>query len=197
MRILGYISEQHSRSATRRTSYLPAYNFYECHRSAPIRATPEAILDAVAAYDMRADPLSDGLMRLRELPGKLLSLSGRPADTAPAFGLHTFTPLDRQALSLTYGLTGRFWRPDMGIIPLPDAQAFAAFTTPGVARLVLHFQLQPIGEAWQLQTETFIRCPDRATRLKMLPYWLLIRLASGAIRRRTLAALRRQLNVSR
>lgn len=63
-----------------------------------------------------------------------------------------------------------------------------------VARLVLHFQLLAEGDAWRLQTETFINCPDKATRLKLLPYWLLIRTASGIIRRRTLAAIQRQLS---
>lgn len=196
MRIFGYISEQDSRHSGSRTPFLPGYNFHECHRSALIHARADAILDAVAAYDMRGDPLSNAFMVLRELPGKIFSGARTSREQQPAFGLHTFTPLDRQPDSLTYGLTGRFWRPDMGIIPLRDVQKFFAFNEPGVARLVLHFQLLPEGDAWRLQTETFIHCPDNATRLKLLPYWLLIRSASGIIRRRTLSAIQRQLSPS-
>lgn len=194
MRIFGYISEQESRHTGSRTPFLPGYNFHECHRSAPIHAGADAILDAVAAYDMRDDPLSNAFMTLRELPGKLFPAAKTATEPEPAFGLHTFTPLDRQPDSLSFGLTGRFWRPDMGIIPLADADAFTAFSQPGVARLVLHFQLLAAGDAWRLQTETFINCPDKPTRLKLLPYWLLIRTASGIIRRRTLAAIQRQLS---
>ncbi|ROR10105.1 hypothetical protein [Erwinia sp. JUb26] len=73
-------------------------------------------------------------------------------------------------------------------------QARADAILDAVARLVLHFQLLAEGDAWRLQTETFINCPDKATRLKLLPYWLLIRTASGIIRRRTLAAIQRQLS---
>lgn len=195
MRIFGYISEKESRSSGSRTPFLPGYNFHEFHQSGPIRASAEAILDAVAAYDMRDDPLSCAFMTLRELPGKFFP-ADKSREPQAAFGLHTFTPLDRQPDRLTYGLTGRFWRPDMGIIPLRDTHKFFAFNEPGVARLVLHFQLVPAGDGWRLQTETFINCPDNATRLKLLPYWLLIRTASGIIRRRTLSAIQRQLSPS-
>lgn len=192
MRILGILSEQESRDPGRLPPFLPACHFYECHQSAPIYAAPNAILDAVAAYDMRSDRLSHLFMTLRELPGKCLPRHRLPPDAQETFGLQTFTLLDRQSDRLTYGLTGRFWRPDMGIIPLRDAEAFTAFHQPGVARLVLHFQLLAEGDAWRLRTETFIYCPDNACRLKLLPYWLLIRAASGIIRRRTLAAIQRQ-----
>lgn len=196
MRIFGYISEQESRDSGSKTSFLPDYNFHECHCSAPIYARADAILDAVAAYDMRDDPLSNIFMTLRELPGKFFPAAKTPAESQPAFGLHTFTPLQRGPDTLSYGLTGRFWRPDMGIIPLRDAGEFMMFQQPGVARLVLNFQLLPEGDGWRLQTETFINCPDKATRLKLLPYWLLIRTASGIIRKRTLSAIERQLSAS-
>ena len=194
MRIFGYISEKESRYSDSKTPFLPGYNFHERHQSGPIRASAEAILDAVAAYDMRGDPLSNAFMTLRELPGKFFP-ANKSREPQAAFGVHTFTPLDRQPDRLTYGLTGRFWRPDMGIIPLRDVHKFFAFNEPGVARLVLHFQLLPAGDDWRLQTETFINCPDNATRLKLLPYWLLIRTASGIIRKRTLSAIQRQLSL--
>ncbi|MEJ4046952.1 hypothetical protein [Erwinia sp. SLM-02] len=194
MRVFGYISEQESRHSGSGTPFLPGYNFHERHESGPIFAPADAILDAVAAYDMRSDPLSHAFMTLRELPGKLFPSTKTSREPQPAFGLHTFTPLERGPDTLSYGLTGRFWRTDMGIIPLRDVGEFTAFQQPGVARLVLHFQLVAEGEAWRLRTETFIGCPDKATRLKLLPYWLLIRTASGMIRRRTLSAIRHQLS---
>ncbi|WP_456311255.1 hypothetical protein [Serratia proteamaculans] len=194
MTILGWVSEKDRQQSLCYTSYLPSTHFYEKHHSAPIYATPQAILDAVEQYDMRNDRVADVLMTVRELPGKALRLGRQQINPQPEFGLHTFTLLQRQDNQMSFGLAGRFWRPDMGIIALDDAADFGRLQDKGVARLVLHFHLLPDGEAWRLCTETFIGCPDTRTRLKLLPYWLLIRAASGLIRRRTLAAIRRQVS---
>jgi hypothetical protein len=74
-----------------------------------------------------------------------------------------------------------------------DVAAFMTFNDPRVARLVLRFQVieQPQG-APALRTETFVFCPNARTRWLFTPYWLAIRLASGWIRRRTLATIQRQ-----
>lgn len=194
MTILGWVSEKDRHQTLCHTPYLPVTHFYEKHQSAPIDASPHAIISAVANYDMRNDRVANALMTVRELPGKALRLGRPPATLQPEFGLHTFTLLQRQDNQISFGLTGRFWRPDMGIITLEDAADFERLQGNGVARLVLHFHLLPQGDAWRLCTETFIGCPDTRTRLKLLPYWLLIRAASGLIRRRTLAAIRRQVS---
>jgi len=47
----------------------------------------------------------------------------------------------------------------------------------------------PVSGAHMLRTETFIHCPSERTRWLLTPYWLAIRLGSGWIRRRTLAAV--------
>lgn len=194
MTILGWVSEKDRHQSLCHTPYLSVTHFYEKHQSAPIDASPAAIISAVANYDMRNDRVANALMTVRELPGKALRLGRPPATLQPEFGLHTFTLLQRQDNQISFGLTGRFWRPDMGIITLEDAADFERLQGNGVARLVLHFHLLPQGDAWRLCTETFIGCPDTRTRLKLLPYWLLIRAASGLIRRRTLAAIRRQVS---
>lgn len=194
MTMLGWVSEKDRHQSLCHTPYLSLTHFYEKHQSAPMYAAPHAILAAVAKYDMRNDRVANALMTLRELPGKVLRPGRQPADPQPEFGLHTFTLLQRQDDQISFGLAGRFWRPDMGIIALKDAAHFERLQDGGVARLVLHFHLLPEGKAWRLCTETFIGCPDTRTRLKLLPYWLLIRAASGLIRRRTLAAIRRQVS---
>ncbi|WP_455815221.1 hypothetical protein [Pseudomonas graminis] len=194
MTILGWVSDNDRHQSLCHTPYLPATHFYEKHQSAPIYAASHAIIAAVADYDMRNDRVANALMTVRELPGKVLRLGRQPANPQPEFGLHTFTLLQRHDHQISFGLAGRFWRPDMGIITLRDAADFERLQNGGVARLVLHFHLLPEGEGWRLCTETFIGCPDTRTRLKLLPYWLLIRAASGLIRRRTLAAIRRQVS---
>lgn len=61
---------------------------------------------------------------------------------------------------------------------------------PRDAKLVLRFEVVGLASgAHMLRTETFIHCPSERTRWLLTPYWLAIRLGSGWIRRRTLAAV--------
>jgi len=60
----------------------------------------------------------------------------------------------------------------------------------GSAKLLLRYRVTEIKQGQhELRTETFIYCPDRATKLKMTAYWLAIRAGSGWIRKRTLMAV--------
>ena len=87
---------------------------------------------------------------LRTVPSRLL---GREA---PWVGIHLFTPLDRDDESETVaGLIGRFWQLDGGLVPIPDAEAFARFAEPGTPKLVTWFRAVPdpvgthLGGAWR------------------------------------------------
>ena len=74
--------------------------------------------------------------------------------------------------------------------PVDDAEAFVRHDDPRDAKLVLRFEVVGLSSGTRLlRTETFVHCPSTRTRLLFLPYWLAIRLASGWIRRRTLAAV--------
>ncbi|WP_255261971.1 MULTISPECIES: hypothetical protein [unclassified Pseudomonas] len=174
--------------------FLPRFNFYEFHQSGAIDAQPDAIIAAVCALDMRADRVADALLRLRELPAKLIRAIGNRPQPAPApFGFDTFTLLRRTDHEVSLGLAGRFWRPDLDACLVADAPAFMSLDDSRVARLVLRFQVIEQAEgARTLRTETFVFCPNTRTRWLFTPYWLAIRLASGWIRRRTLATIQRQ-----
>ncbi|WP_085694862.1 MULTISPECIES: DUF2867 domain-containing protein [unclassified Pseudomonas] len=179
--------------------FLPTFQFYECHESGTILASPERIIDAVCAFDMREDCVVNALLSLRELPAKLLRMLGnrRTQPAGAPFGFDSFTPLQRTPDEVSMGLAGRFWRPDLNVNRVPDAQAFTALDDPRIARLVLRFQVIEQGQgARTLRTETFVHCPNTRTRLLFTPYWLAIRLASGWIRRRNLAAIERQLSTA-
>lgn len=179
------------------TPHLPSFSFHERHDSAPIAARAEAIIQAVASIDFRSDPVIDGLMRIREAPGKLLRrLGNTPPDGALAFGLHSFTPLSRSETEINFGLAGRFWRLDYALAELRDAEDFARYAEPGAARLVLRYQVLPAAAGRHiLRTETFVHCPDLRAKALFTPYWLAIRLGSGWIRRRTLLAVARTLAI--
>ncbi|BCP54617.1 hypothetical protein K32_32340 [Kaistia sp. 32K] len=172
--------------------YLPAYQFSERH-SRPIAAAPERVMAAVAAYRPDNDRFFAAMIGLRELPMRLSArLSGRPATLAAPFGLANFTRLDeRRASEMVYGLVGRFWRRDFGLVAIPDGAAFRAFNEPGVAKLVVGFAAKRTEAGTLLATETRVHCPDRAALRRFAPYWYLIRPVSGLIRQRMLAAVQR------
>src|SRR5947208_1701067 len=120
--------------------YLPVYQFVERH-STLVNGSARAILDVIQAYDPSADPLNRRITALRELPGRLITKLGfTGASRRAAFGMNDFIPLDRDGdREMAAGLAGRFWRLDYGLVSLPDAAAFTAFSRPGNAKLVLGF----------------------------------------------------------
>lgn len=176
--------------------FIPSSEFYEAHRSRPIHATSSAIIHAVSVLDMRADRVTDALLKIRELPLRMRSV-GANAETnrsAPAFSFESFTTLHRNEHELCLGLIGQFWRPDFGLVPARTPDDFMKHNDPGDAKLILRFRaVATSGLAHILETETFVHCPSMTTKLLFFPYWMGIRLASGWIRRRTLSAIERAL----
>jgi len=171
--------------------FLPQYQFSEAHEII-IRAPAARVLDLALKVDMADDPVVAGLLRLRGIPARLrVALGGaaRP-DLWRGFGLHSFTPLGREDHEIAFGLIGQFWQSTGGLVPTATAEAFAAFDQPGVAKLVMNFMACADGPATRLQTRTHVHCPDAATLKRFRPYWLLIRPASGWIRRRALARVK-------
>lgn len=182
-------------SAAAHTRFLPSHQFYERHAASVDETSPARILDALVALDMRDDWVIDTLMRVREAPTRLVQrLHG---EARAPFGLSTFTPLDRGERELSFGLAGRFWRPDFGLVDVADAAAFLALARTDIAKLVLRFRVEEGERASRLVTETFVHCPSWSTRMLMTPYWLAIRAASGWIWRRTLASVARSLAAQR
>ncbi len=178
--------------------YLPQHQFAEEH-SRYIPASPARVLDVVGWPDVVDDPIARTLIALRELPIRLAGRLGYSSAlrNRPSFGLANFTFLGRDGdHEMAYGLAGRFWRADYGLVEVTDAQAFLALDTTGIAKLVMNFTAEAEASGTRLTTRTRVWCGDEASRRSFKPYWLLIRPASGLIRRRLLrraydAALRR------
>ena len=191
MNALGIVSESSTRTSAHKPPFIPSFGFHEVHESKPIDAAPARIIDTVATLDMRTDPIVDALLNVREFPAAVAASlrSGATRVERERFGLHAFTPLHRDETSLSLGLIGRFWRPDLGVLKIADAAAFVRHDDPRDAKLVLRFEVVGRVGAHLLRTETFVHCPTVRTRLLFMPYWLAIRMASGWIRRRTLTAV--------
>lgn len=172
--------------------YLPDFQFAEEH-SCHVPASAQRVLDAAAQPEVVDDPVARGLIALRELPSRLATRLGMASALRQraAFGLADFTPLGRDGdRELAFGLAGRFWRADYGLVALRDARAFAALDATGLAKLVLNFTAECEGEGVRLTTRTRICCGDAAARRRFMAYWALIRPASGLIRRRLLRRVR-------
>lgn len=168
--------------------YLPRCHFSEEH-SRYVPAPPGRVLDAASQPGVVDDPLARRLIALRELPDRLAGRLGFASGLRerPAFGLADFVSLGRDGdRELAFGLAGCFWQAHYGLVPLEDAQAFAALDPAGLAKLVLNFTARPEGQGTRLTTRTRVWCGDAAALRRFRLYWLLIRPASGLIRRRLL-----------
>lgn len=173
--------------------YLPQYQFAERHERY-ISATPARVLELITRPEVVDDPITRHLIAVRELPGRLAGLLGLRgmAREGSAFSLSDFTYLGRDGdHEVAFGLAGRFWRMDYGLVVIENAQAFDSLATPGLAKLVMNFTAVAQGNGTQLATHTRIYCGDIASERRFRAYWLLIRPASGLIRQRLLARVQR------
>ncbi|MFT7773583.1 hypothetical protein [Roseateles sp.] len=168
--------------------FLPHHQFAEEH-SRFIPASPARVLDVLGRPDVVDDPIARSLIALREMPNRLAGRLGFASNLRhrPAFGIANFTFLGRDGQhELAYGLAGRFWQSDYGLVEVHDAAAFDALDSAGIAKLVLNFTAEPEGAGARLTTRTRVWCGDDEVLRRFRLYWLLIRPASGLIRRRLL-----------
>lgn len=175
--------------------YLPTFQFQERHTLIS-NLPPKILLDAVMLPGTTQDPWAKGFIQLRELPDRLLGTLGARSGLSqrPAFGLEDFMPLGRDAdRELAFGLLGRFWQRDYGLVRLQEPEAqFARYTEANLAKLVLNFSTEPTPEGQtKLVTQTRVHCTDGSALRSFTPYWWLIRPVSGLIRRRLLTRIHR------
>lgn len=174
--------------------YLPAFQFREQH-AIIADVSPRRLLEAALLPEATEDPWAKRFIRLRELPDRVLGACGVKSGLQhrPAFGLHEFMPLGADMeRELAFGLVGRFWQRDYGLVQLAAPQTqFAHYLEPNLAKLVLNFSAETLPDGrTRLMTETRVYCSDAQALRSFTPYWWLIRPVSGLIRRRLLARIR-------
>lgn len=173
--------------------YLPVFHYSERHHIDGVLSTPALIFGAIHDYDDRRDPVLNALLKVREAPSRLLARLGGDATLRDRerFGLKDFRVLEQREDAIAFGLVGKFWRANYGLAPIADTPAFVSHQEPGSAKLVMSYTLAKAGDgSFTIRTETRVWCQDTRARLSFLPYWLMIRPASGWIRRRILAQLK-------
>lgn len=170
--------------------YLPVFQFHERH-AIVVTASPKQLLDAVLLPNVMDDPWTKKFIWLRELPDRVLGSLGASSGlhSRPAFGFADFMPLGRDKdCELAFGLLGRFWQSDYGLVRVSDPPVqFAQYEEAHLAKLVLNFSVEVLAEGrCRLKTETRVHCTDARALHRVTPYWWLIRPVSGLIRRRLL-----------
>lgn len=165
---------------------IPEYQFRERH-SRWIAARPNRVWDALTELTWDQLTVTRPLMTVRRL-GRTPPKPSRPLfDDGPVTMLALAAP--------TYAVGGAVARP-WQLKPtdrpkITTVADFAAFDEPGWVKYLTDFLLQPEGAGTRLSTETRgYSTDDRARRLFRL-YWILIRPASGLVRRDILAATAR------
>lgn len=129
------------------------------------------------------------LMRLRgyRLGGGNVPESNARPDASSAFlELAAIPPWE-----VVLGITGRFWRPDGGIVRGLTPAEFADFHHDGYAKAVWNFSLAPADCGTRLRTETRVQTFGRSATLKFRAYWIVVKPFSGLIRKAMLREVQR------
>jgi len=182
---------------------LPHAPFGELHQRivpAPIDVVWPHCLDVTARQVRALGPL----MALRGLPALLIrrrpptAMAARPL--LEVFAEEGFVMIRRDArpengrASVVFGAAGRFWSLRHNApIAFTDPASFVAFAEPGFAKTVARLDAVDLGDGTtRIETETLVCGTDTASTKQFAPYWRLIRLPSGAIRRSWLVAIDRR-----
>jgi hypothetical protein len=168
--------------------WLPRYQVSSCY-SAFVHASDEKTYSALKRANFSDLAIVRGLMRLR---GYRIGGAKTPESIAQPDARGPFLDLAAvPAQELVFGITGRFWRPDGGIVRGLTPAEFGDFHRAGYAKAVWNFSLAPADGGTQLSTETRVQTFGRSATLMFRTYWLLVGPFSGLIRRAMLREVKR------
>jgi hypothetical protein len=179
---------------------MPRYDVATRH-TIEVRASPAEAYAALRRADFAARGVVRVLTELRSLPATLVEWRRhgrvrrhRPVETLAALEKSGFVLLaDVPPTELVLGIEGRFWALDGGRCTPPAASFRTTAPQPGTARGVWGFSFAPLSATRTvITTQTRVLCADSAARRRFLPYWFVIRPASGLIRRSILRQLREE-----
>lgn len=177
--------------------YLPRYHFSEIH-SIRIKASVQQVFQRIYQFDNSTSKIIKVLVKIRNSYGLLCAKDEQGAQLQlgklKEFAAKTgFIGLvESKNREILFGGVGQFWKPKGDFIRNLSPQEFLSFNTPNYCKIVWNFFLVPNPDGTTtLSTETRICCLGRA-KLFFSPYWLIVRLFSGWIRREMLQAIKEQ-----
>jgi len=164
---------------------MPVYHFHERH-SRWINANPAQVWDALTAVTLNQLTITRPLMAIRHLGQR----SPGPSKPLLTDGPVTMFQLTAPAYAVG-GAVGRPWQLRADRRDMSSLEDFIRFAEPGWVKYLTDFQLQPRDGGVQLTTETRGYSTDQRARRRFALYWVVIRPASGLIRRDLLATVAR------
>ncbi len=181
---------------------LPRAPFSELHTRVidrPIDEVWPACLSVTAKQVRTLGPL----MMLRDVP-KLFGAGrkvpvGVPKPLVDVFVENGFVLIRRDEVptngraTVLFGAIGKFWSPAHNAPIAMSPSELLAFDEPDFAKTIARLEAIDLGNGTtRIETETGIVGTDPASTRKFAPYWAIIRLPSGLIRRSWLAAIDRR-----
>jgi uncharacterized protein YndB with AHSA1/START domain len=186
-------AEGHAQSVLDR--YLPEFDVRERH-SRVLDADVGAVRAAIGQTDLTGIPVVRALLLLRALPGRALArLGGHATPAPPPFTLADmpragWTPLAEGPEEVAFGTLTHPWRIGDEAPLRVDQQSFAAFSTPGYAKVAFSIRADPDGpHRTRVATETRVSTTDPRSRRRFAAYWVVVGPASALIRRLILRRL--------
>jgi hypothetical protein len=180
--------------------YLPDFDARNCFATR-VAASPARVYASLKTANFDYWGITRALYALRTLPTILETprdtwrrfrkeLGREHANLQDMLARGFFVLAERPDEELLLATVGRFWLA-RGELRVVSPARFREPAPPGTAKSAWNFTVsrRPDG-ATELRTETRVLCADAATRRSFRAYWLLIKPASGWIRREMLAAVR-------
>lgn len=161
---------------------------YRTRFTRTVAAPPGAVWDELHRVTMSALPLGYALETIRLLPARL---AGRQRERLAGQTFLEATPIpvlffEPPRIVISAGLS-KAWRLLGGPAPPPlDAASLRAFSQPGWIKVAMEFRIEATAAGTRFGVETRSVSTDTRARRLFGIYWLLIRPASGAIRREML-----------
>jgi len=175
--------------------YLPQSDVRERHTRL-LHADVDAVRAAIGQTDLTGIPVVRVLLVLRALPGRLRArLGGRATPVPPPFTLADmpragWTPLAEGPEEVAFGTLTRPWRIGDEAPLVVDRESFAAFSTPGYAKVAFSIRADPDGpDRTRVTTETRVATTDPRSRRRFAVYWVVVGPLSALIRRLVLRRL--------
>jgi uncharacterized protein YndB with AHSA1/START domain len=186
-------AEDHAQSVLDR--YLPEFDVRERH-SRLLHADVGSVQAAIGQTDLTGIPVVRALLVLRAFPGRVRArLGGRATPVPPPFTLADmpragWTPLAEGPEEVAFGTLTHPWRIGDEAPLVVDRESFAAFSTPGYAKIAFSIRADPDGpHRTRVSTETRVATTDPRSRRRFAAYWVIVGPVSALIRRLILRRL--------
>lgn len=174
---------------------MPTFDVDEIHRRR-VGATCAQTMAAARDVTVGEIRLLGPLMAIRALPMRAAGHDARLISNQPVLQQFLdagFILLGESPDELVLGEVGQPWR--LTTTPSRDVTGhsdFAAFTTPGFAKVTMNFSVVPHPHGCLLSTQTRVHATDPTARRAFARYWRVVSHGSAAIRRSWLAAIARR-----